>query len=335
MAKLQPYGGVMKPKMNENSVKIAKEKSTRSLNSFIAFRGFYSVLFHEFQQKVISTYIVFLWEQDPFKAKWTLVAKAYSMIRDQVGKEHAPLDTFLTLVMEFVGIIEPQEYLGLMGWELSVDDSGTVSLMKREGVAFDHGMLSTNVSVEDIISYACQHGFITTKVSINVAPDHQPLMTMAATAQNPCAEDSSKINPEPASDLSGTAQTSAQTSTGSLSMTDEVNSFNESNGEQRSNTDSSQNDLNQSASAPNSGTLTTAAANSLHYPTVANASLNTVATTAPSTAMTDNGPVANPSSFNILDWNPDSQVAMFDPHSGDPFDAFDISAWINEDSLIV
>ncbi|KAL8708265.1 MAG: hypothetical protein Q9220_006842 [cf. Caloplaca sp. 1 TL-2023] len=336
MAKPQRYGGVTKSKMNKNSVKIAKEKNTRSLNSFIAFRGFYSVLFHEFQQKVISTYIVFLWEQDPFKAKWTLVAKAYSMIRDQVGKEHAPLDTFLTLVMEFVGIIEPQEYLGLMGWEISVDDCGVVSLMKREGIAFDHGMLSTNVSVEDIISYACQHGFITANDSINVAPDHQPLMTMAATAQTPCVEEYSKITSEPSSASNGTAQASAHTRAGSLPMTMEVNMLSESNGEQASNALDANDNQNLTASAPDYGSLNIAAVQSLQNLATVNTSFVSAARTLPSTLMAGMGPVDNPFSFdNILDWNPESELPFFNPNHGDKFDAFDISAWIHDDSFLI
>lgn len=58
----------------------------RPLNSWMAFRAYYSPLFTSLQQKDISGALTEMWAADPFHAKWTIVAKAYSVIRDQVGK---------------------------------------------------------------------------------------------------------------------------------------------------------------------------------------------------------------------------------------------------------
>lgn len=58
----------------------------RPLNSFIAFRSYYTVIFGQFQQKEISGFLTMLWQGDYFQAKWTIIARAYSEIRDQVGK---------------------------------------------------------------------------------------------------------------------------------------------------------------------------------------------------------------------------------------------------------
>jgi hypothetical protein len=75
----------------------------RPLNSWIAFRAYYATIFTTFQQKDISGFVTRMWQKDPFQAKWTLVAKAYSIIRDKVGKAQAPLDTFLEIVCPHIG----------------------------------------------------------------------------------------------------------------------------------------------------------------------------------------------------------------------------------------
>ncbi|KAL8689648.1 MAG: hypothetical protein Q9224_004595 [Gallowayella concinna] len=181
--KAKSYGGVVKTKKRNNLVKSAKEKTTRSVNSFMMFRCHYATIFEAFQQKVISTYIVFLWQSDPFKAKWALLAKAYSVIRDRVGKEHAPLDAFLSLVADFVGVIGPHSYLSTMGWEVSVDDLGTISLVKDNLTEIDNGMLSTNISVQDIIDYACEHEYAAMEAANN-GPVNQPSLAMAASVQS-------------------------------------------------------------------------------------------------------------------------------------------------------
>jgi hypothetical protein len=75
----------------------------RPLNSWMAFRAYYSPIFATFQQKDISGFMTLMWNADPFHAKWTIVAKAYSVIRDKVGKDQAPLDIFMRKVCEHIG----------------------------------------------------------------------------------------------------------------------------------------------------------------------------------------------------------------------------------------
>ncbi|KAL8721433.1 MAG: hypothetical protein Q9181_007703, partial [Wetmoreana brouardii] len=286
MAKAHGYGGIVKGKKGSVSVKI----------------GFYAILFDEFQQKVISTYIVFLWESDPFKAKWALVAKAYSVIRNEVGKEHAPLDTFLLLVAEFVGIIEPQNYLALMGWEVSVDAFGTVSLVKNDTGGIDSNMLSTNVSVEDIITYAGQQGYAGMTSSIVARHSDQANMVMAASAQ-PLAPQSSQ---------------------GTASSTHQAN-----------------NATTVPASSLSSGTMPVTSSHPVQNVAATGPQINTApnagqAVTASGTSTTtasNANDAANPFAFDsILDWDPEADVLTFDPYDGDPFDAFDISAWIHPDA---
>jgi hypothetical protein len=66
-----------------------------------------------------------MWKNDHFKAKWTVIAKAYSCIRDIVGKQRASLVTFLTLVCPRIGTIIVDNYFGKMNWNLETTAGGT------------------------------------------------------------------------------------------------------------------------------------------------------------------------------------------------------------------
>ena len=120
-------------------------------------------MFLSLQQKEISGFLKYLWQSDPFKAKWTVLAKAYSVIRDVRGKKQAPLDTFLALMAPFVGIIPPPVYLAILGWEIVVADDGQRALTRKfapELDTFDEDIISTEHAVHDIIQHACREGYI-------------------------------------------------------------------------------------------------------------------------------------------------------------------------------
>ncbi|KAI9884389.1 MAG: hypothetical protein M1823_003821 [Watsoniomyces obsoletus] len=62
----------------------------RPLNSFIAYRSYYSSMFSALQQKEISGLLNRLWQAGPFKAKWTILAKAYSVHQKQLWQSWFP-----------------------------------------------------------------------------------------------------------------------------------------------------------------------------------------------------------------------------------------------------
>jgi hypothetical protein len=66
-----------------------------------------------------------MWKNDPFKAKRTIAAKAYSSIRDVVGKQRASLLAFLTLVCPKIGMINAEDYFWKMNWKLEAAVDGT------------------------------------------------------------------------------------------------------------------------------------------------------------------------------------------------------------------
>ena len=77
--------------------------SKRPLNSWMAFRAYYSPIFTGCQQKDISGFMQRMWKEDPFHAKWAIAAKAYSYIRDKTTKSQAPVPPFLRIVCPLLG----------------------------------------------------------------------------------------------------------------------------------------------------------------------------------------------------------------------------------------
>ncbi|RDA89026.1 hypothetical protein CP532_0633 [Ophiocordyceps camponoti-leonardi (nom. inval.)] len=110
---------------------VAKDngRAKRPLNAFMAFRSYYLKIFPEAQQKTASGFLTTLWHQDPYKNKWALVAKVYSFIRDQVGKDNIPLAQFLSIACPTMKLPEPSVYLDLLGWTVE-NDEGSQRLVR-------------------------------------------------------------------------------------------------------------------------------------------------------------------------------------------------------------
>jgi hypothetical protein len=113
-----------------------------------------------------------MWKNDPFKAKWTIVAKAYSSIRDVVGKQRASLLAFLTLVCPKIGIINAEDYFWKMNWKLEAAVDGT-KVLKQTSFPdlsfFGAGILYTNVTPKDVIHFCAQMCCIPQQVANQIA----------------------------------------------------------------------------------------------------------------------------------------------------------------------
>ena len=144
--------------------------------------GYYSTIFLTFQQKEISGFLTILWQNDPFKAKWSILAKSYSLIRDSQGKANAPLEKFLAINGPLVGVIEPAQYLEALSWEIAVDEDGQ-TVMRRYGNSIDEQLFITNVSVNDVIRNSYDQGYFTGDLSKALLAKNEGAMTMAASEQ--------------------------------------------------------------------------------------------------------------------------------------------------------
>ena len=103
-----------------------------------------------------------LWAADTQKAKFSLLAKAYSMIRDLKGKRDAPLDVFLSVTCPKIGIVSAKDYLAVFGWQVLTHDDDQVSLVRSSAtITMSDQMCTTNMSVRDLIEHCKDTMYIT------------------------------------------------------------------------------------------------------------------------------------------------------------------------------
>ncbi|KAL6797549.1 MAT1-1-1 [Trichoderma sp. SZMC 28013] len=116
--------------INQQSGEPSPDRAKRPLNAFMAFRSYYLRLFPEVQQKTASGFLTTLWNKDPFRNKWALIAKVYSFARDQLGRDKVSLSYFLNVSCPIMKIIEPSIYLSAFGWSVE-EEAGTPKLLQN------------------------------------------------------------------------------------------------------------------------------------------------------------------------------------------------------------
>ncbi|KAJ4983497.1 hypothetical protein SVAN01_11012 [Stagonosporopsis vannaccii] len=142
------------------------EKARKALNAFVGFRCYYIYIpaLKPWPMKKISNLMGIMWEADPNKSMWSLLAKAWSTIRDQIGKDKAPLDQFLRLLSSHLNLPSPELYLDYCGWELKVNAEGNPILLKGTSQSLNAtsaGIAGMALSVEDIMKYCQVMGYAT------------------------------------------------------------------------------------------------------------------------------------------------------------------------------
>ncbi|KAK4971160.1 hypothetical protein LTR66_011495 [Elasticomyces elasticus] len=170
-------------KTGKKGVVTVADRAKRPLNSWMAFRAYYAPIFTSYQQKDISGFLTVMWQTDLSQAKWSILAKAYSMIRDSQGKDASPLSVFLQITCTYIGIIDRTIYLELMGWEI-IDGDGRKSMSRRfnpDFATFSAEIRSTTLSADNIVDYCRDQGYIIGNQSVAVGSDtHNSSLTMAA-----------------------------------------------------------------------------------------------------------------------------------------------------------
>nr|CAA06844.1 alpha-1 domain protein [Pyrenopeziza brassicae] len=150
----------------------------KSLNSWMAFRSFYQNLFPHLQQKEASIYLTALWKRDPFKAKWTIIAAAYSKIRNTVGKPRAPLDRYLNIVCPQMGMIGVEAYLELLSWSCTQNADGLLftQTTSPDLQALGQHILHSSMTEKDVVLFCGYAGYITHNVArriVGARTDHR------------------------------------------------------------------------------------------------------------------------------------------------------------------
>jgi hypothetical protein len=125
-----------------------------------------------------------MWARDPFKAKWTVLAHAYSAICDRVGEAVAPLDQFLTIVTPEIGIIGTEDYMALMGWELIMEDD---ALELKQVFVPDVSTLNwrfrtSGMTEKDVVHFCAAQGYITRALAHAIAGVPRYVTVLGAAA---------------------------------------------------------------------------------------------------------------------------------------------------------
>nr|AHY81324.1 MAT1-1-1 mating-type protein [Stagonosporopsis tanaceti]AIT18256.1 MAT1-1-1 mating type protein [Stagonosporopsis tanaceti] len=140
------------------------EKAKKALNAFVGFRCYYIQIpaLKAWPMKKISSLMGIMWEKDPNKSIWSLLAKAWSAIRDTLGTGQAPLDQFFRLMCPHLNLPSPATYLAFCGWELKVNAEGNPVLSKDNPPLLNStsaGIAGMALSVQDIIGYCHDMGY--------------------------------------------------------------------------------------------------------------------------------------------------------------------------------
>ncbi|CAN9177612.1 unnamed protein product [Alternaria alternata] len=149
---------------------VAPEKAKKALNAFVGFRCYYISIphFKSWPMKKLSNLIGLLWETDPNKSLWSLMTKAWSAIRDQIGKDRAPLDQFFSLICPHLNMPTPESYLAVLGWSVSINEEGDPTIShdgSSRSACVGAGLSDTALSVQDIIAYVQSMGYASTYVA--------------------------------------------------------------------------------------------------------------------------------------------------------------------------
>lgn len=118
--------------------------------------AYYSKIFTRMQQKNTSGLLKIMWDQDPFKAKWSIIARAYTNIRDQVGKANAPIEAFFSIVCPRMGIIGVDDYFARMEWVAETNEGGSVFLFQKSHPdlqSFPSEIMSSNMTEKDVVHF--------------------------------------------------------------------------------------------------------------------------------------------------------------------------------------
>ncbi|KAK5312171.1 hypothetical protein LTR70_008351 [Exophiala xenobiotica] len=129
-------------------------KPRKVVNSWMAFRSYYSPLIKDLPQKARSPMLAMLWKSDVDHGLWELLSAAFSYVRDNHSEDSVSLEQFLGVATQVVPIVPADQYLARTGWT-RVGDT-----LHRAEVSSKEGPKATNVSCAGLARYCFRQGLI-------------------------------------------------------------------------------------------------------------------------------------------------------------------------------
>ncbi|KAG8168077.1 hypothetical protein KVR01_003766 [Diaporthe batatas] len=105
-------------------------KKKKSVNGYMFFRLTMQHVFHEYPQADRSPFIREMWEKEPHKPIWTLIAKVWTHIRDYSGGFDSTIQ-FAVAAIEETGLTQPDLWLSTYNMALVRDNTGSVTLQQN------------------------------------------------------------------------------------------------------------------------------------------------------------------------------------------------------------
>jgi len=114
--------------------------------------------------KVMSGVLGDLWHQDLNQSLWTLIAQAWTTIRDEVGDNKARRDEFFNVLFDHLPIPSPATYLEDHGLSVKMNEAGVLTLERLPHPPLvqslvSAGLVSPTLSAEDLVAFAQCHGY--------------------------------------------------------------------------------------------------------------------------------------------------------------------------------
>ncbi|KAL9055862.1 MAG: hypothetical protein Q9162_003288 [Coniocarpon cinnabarinum] len=165
----------------------------KPLNSFVAFRAYYLSLpfFKDMHQREVSGFMQKLWQNDLFEAKWSIIAKAWTDLRDDEGFPIMKVRDFCDFACPKMGILKPEDYLAALGWTLieSVEGKKLEKIFEPELSNFQEDIRVSNVSSVELVQES-RAAFGNTSGGSQIPPPTStsqtgPTMTMVSTSTAP------------------------------------------------------------------------------------------------------------------------------------------------------
>lgn len=138
-----------------------------------------------------------LWQNEPSRNKWVLIAKVYSFLRDEFGKSKVPLAEFLKYACPIMHVVEPASYFKVVGRALLKHADGSFKVVQVTPdpslkTIQHHGRSSPSTEVELVSEmvrkgYCPDEGFLFVE---RISANRNSIMTSSATLKPTTAEDS-------------------------------------------------------------------------------------------------------------------------------------------------
>ncbi|POS79605.1 mating-type protein A-1 [Diaporthe helianthi] len=113
-----------------NSVDLVVKKK-KSVNGYMFFRLTMQHAFTNYSQAERSLFIREMWEKEPHKQTWTLIAKVWTHIRDHSGGFSTTIQ-FAVAAIEETGLTQPDLWLSTYNMALVRDNDGLVTLQQHQ-----------------------------------------------------------------------------------------------------------------------------------------------------------------------------------------------------------